>query len=216
MNLIAYLLNRIHLKYMARLDALDLLNAIDPALICDEWFLERLSILHSSQPEEYWGLDNDDNGVEIQKDLSYIVWMIRLLPTEITSVISRLRIPVYLEDIILAANSLWRNQSEFFNVPPSVVLNRLSDVPALAVYGFFLSINNENVREAVMNYVVNWQYIALSTDGNDLKELGIPPGPIYRKILKRLKADRLDGKFENEAEEKKYLEIVIDTIQDEK
>jgi len=171
--------------------------------------------LQSSQPEDYWGLDKDKNSIELQKDLSYTVWMIRLSRKEIKSVISRLRIPVYLEDIILTANRLWSNQSEFIDVPASVVLERLSDEPSLAVYGFFLSVNNENVREAVRNYVVDWQYITLSTDGNDLKEMGIPPGPIYSKILKRMKAGRLDGIFENEAEEKKYLEQVLETIEDD-
>jgi tRNA nucleotidyltransferase (CCA-adding enzyme) len=200
---------------MARLDDLDLLNAIDMALICDEWFLERLRVVQSSQPEDYWGLDKNENSIELQRDLSYTVWMIRLSRNEIKSVISRLRIPVYLADIILAANRLWSNQSEFIDVPASVVLERLSDEPTLAVYGFYLSVNNENVREAIRNYVVDWQYITLSTDGNDLKEMGIPPGPIYSKILKRMKAGRLDGIFENEAEEKKYLEQVLDTIEDD-
>lgn len=30
-------------------------------------------------------------------------------------------------------------------------------------------------------------------DGNDLRELGIKPGPLFGKILKRLRADQLDG-----------------------
>jgi tRNA nucleotidyltransferase (CCA-adding enzyme) len=142
--------------------------------------------------------------------------MIRLKRKEITGVRRRLRIPAYLENIILASNRLWRNQSEFINAPPSILFDHLSDAPALAVYGFFLSTGNEIIREAVRNYAENWQYITLSIDGNDLKEMGIPPGPIYRRILTRMKAGRLDGKFKNEAEEKKYLEIVLETINDEK
>jgi len=203
-------------KIMMRLEGLNLLGAVESSLICDEWFLKRLRFLSSHQPEEFWGLDKQDNGIEIQKDLSYTVWMIRLMREEITGVMSRLRIPSYLENVILEANHLWRNQSKFINASPSIIFEHLSDVPAIAVYGFFLSLNNEKIREAVRNYAVNWQYITLSTDGNDLKELGIRPGPIYRKILKRMKAGKLDGKFENEEEEKEYLEKVLDTIEDEK
>jgi tRNA nucleotidyltransferase (CCA-adding enzyme) len=41
--------------------------------------------------------------------------------------------------------------------------------------------------------------------GEDLKRMGIPPGPRYRDILTRLQNARLDGAVSNRAEEENLV-----------
>ena len=41
----------------------------------------------------------------------------------------------------------------------------------------------------------------LSLSGDDLKEMGIPPGPVYRRILDRIFEAKLDGEVRTKEDE---------------
>jgi tRNA nucleotidyltransferase (CCA-adding enzyme) len=51
------------------------------------------------------------------------------------------------------------------------------------------------VRRLIGAYLRRWRAIRPEVGGADLRRLGIPPGPIYGAILKRLRDLRLDGAF---------------------
>ena len=42
---------------------------------------------------------------------------------------------------------------------------------------------------------------AVAAQGDDLRRMGIQPGPVYGDILGRLRAGRLDGQISSRAEE---------------
>ena len=48
-----------------------------------------------------------------------------------------------------------------------------------------------------------------ATTGEDLKALGLPPGPRYREILGQLQNAYLDGEITNEVEEKRMLAKIM-------
>lgn len=58
----------------------------------------------------------------------------------------------------------------------------------------------------ITEYLDNYSKIRIRTTGEDLKQLGIPPGPRYQKLLAGLLAARLDGKVRTKLEEKSLLE----------
>jgi tRNA nucleotidyltransferase (CCA-adding enzyme) len=51
--------------------------------------------------------------------------------------------------------------------------------------------------------------IAPTVTGYDLKERGLPPGPVYKRILGAIRDGWLDGKIENLDQEQAYLNELI-------
>jgi tRNA nucleotidyltransferase (CCA-adding enzyme) len=47
------------------------------------------------------------------------------------------------------------------------------------------------------------------TNGDDLKERGLPPGPRYKRILSSLRQAWLDGAVRNESEEMDLLKKLL-------
>jgi tRNA nucleotidyltransferase (CCA-adding enzyme) len=47
------------------------------------------------------------------------------------------------------------------------------------------------------------------TSGNDLRARAVAPGPIYRTLLTKLRAARLDGEVNTAAEERTLLEKLL-------
>ena len=80
----------------------------------------------------------------------------------------------------------------------------------MAVYANYLAAQEEEVRNLIWEYTSHWRNVFPPTDGNILRQLGIPPGPIYRQILQTLRNAWLDGKIASPEEEKSYLEKLMD------
>lgn len=64
---------------------------------------------------------------------------------------------------------------------------------------------HEHVRQYISQYILELQGRRPIITGEDLKALGIPTGPVYKAILTRLLAARLDGEVSSKEEE---LELV--------
>ena len=65
------------------------------------------------------------------------------------------------------------------------------------------------VKEIFDEYISKWRYIKPHTTGDDLKSLGIEPGPRYAVLLRRLRNAWLDGDVKTEEEEKRLLNTLI-------
>jgi len=196
-------------QILSRLQELNLLTAIEPALVCDDWLIARLETLRTFQPEDCWNLVGYSNDHQRKRDLSYILWFIRLSSEELQRVIDRLRIPTNLVNVILSANDLWRNREALVSASSSEVVAALDAVPPLSRFGLFLASSDNKLRDVIQMYITRWQYITPMINGHDLKERGIPPGPIYRKILSSLRAAWVDGDITSKEEEIVLLEELI-------
>jgi tRNA nucleotidyltransferase (CCA-adding enzyme) len=58
-------------------------------------------------------------------------------------------------------------------------------------------------------YLEKWQHVKAITTGDDLKQLGLEPGPKYKEILDRLRAAWLDGEVTTREEEYKLRDYLI-------
>ncbi|OMH41406.1 CBS domain-containing protein [Desulfurobacterium indicum] len=56
----------------------------------------------------------------------------------------------------------------------------------------------EDLKHRLLEYLKEWRDLKLVITGNDLKEMGLKPGPLFKKILTELKHRVLDGKVDNE------------------
>ncbi|MEO8610063.1 MAG: CBS domain-containing protein [Chloroflexota bacterium] len=92
---------------------------------------------------------------------------------------------------------------------PSTISQYLTPIPAIALVTGWLRIKDQNVREKIKKYWLEWRHIQPLANGNTLRDMGLPPGPRYSAILKRLKEAWLDSEVSNAAEEKTLLQALV-------
>ena len=68
---------------------------------------------------------------------------------------------------------------------------------------------NEFLQERLHDYLQTWQHVHPSLDGNDLRRMGLGPGPLYGKILHSLRVALLDGEIEAGPEEQLLAQAII-------
>ncbi len=97
------------------------------------------------------------------------------------------------------------------------VLEENTDITASEVYKILSGLSTEelllsmarteiiDVRRHINLYLTRYRYVQPEIKGKDLKSAGIPPGPVYRKILDELLYAKLDGVIETRQDEWDYL-----------
>jgi len=171
---------------LARLGDLDLLKPVHPALTWDVTTWARLQ--------------HKVNSAEAR----WLLWLMSLTEIEITSLNERLKFTSSLLKSLYASSKIFAALSTFADLKPSQCVERLDNLPLTAVSVVALVAQGQS-RQSLEKYLSEWRYVKPKTTGDDLKNLGIEPGPRYHEILSRLRAAWLDGKVSSEHEEKRLL-----------
>jgi len=135
---------------LARLHDLDLLTAIHPDLVWDEWLSAQIQNLAQAKPGPEWNLE-DWNGTWLIPGLTYILWLIRLPSARAHSLISRLKLSRALSEVGLAARRLWRDLPSLAKAAPSQVVARLESLPPLTLYANYLASADANLLAGRMS-----------------------------------------------------------------
>ena len=69
----------------------------------------------------------------------------------------------------------------------------------------FAARSNKNIRRLVWQYLTEFSQVKPWLNGNDLKNLGFKPGPLYKQILDDVLAATLDGRISDRATAKEYV-----------
>jgi tRNA nucleotidyltransferase (CCA-adding enzyme) len=194
-------------KIMERLHQLGLLKAIHPALDWDAWLGEKTKNLPVSQPRPDWELQT--SGSLLKRQLSYCLWLIRLEVPTARQICKRLKLPANLTGAAIEACGLWQALPEIAGSAASQVVKFLNGSSPLARYAVYLASDEPGSKAQLNAYASRWQKITPTIDGNTLKARSVPPGPIYRTILERLRAAWLDGEINNPEEENQLLELLL-------
>jgi tRNA nucleotidyltransferase (CCA-adding enzyme) len=75
----------------------------------------------------------------------------------------------------------------------SVVYRKLRPFRTEVLLYMMAGTTRQEVRRAISNYFTRLRPTATILKGNDLKDMGLAPGPVYRKILDSLLDARLNG-----------------------
>jgi tRNA nucleotidyltransferase (CCA-adding enzyme) len=67
----------------------------------------------------------------------------------------------------------------------------------------------ESVRKAISHFCVRLRFVQPILRGKDLRDLGLPPGPHYRKILDAILDKKLNGHLETREEELDFAQRLI-------
>jgi tRNA nucleotidyltransferase (CCA-adding enzyme) len=67
------------------------------------------------------------------------------------------------------------------------------------------SATREAIKQAISNYITRLRSVTTLLDGRYLKEIGVKPGPVYRKILESLLDARLNGEVSTLLDEVEFV-----------
>lgn len=102
---------------------------------------------------------------------------------------------------------LWfRNNLDASN---SALYNRLSPLRTELILYIMAVTENETIKMAISHYFGELRRTKIYTQGRDIKSLGIPPGPQYKKLLKKIFDAKLDGIVFSKKDELNYLKQII-------
>jgi tRNA nucleotidyltransferase (CCA-adding enzyme) len=208
------LINPESLKVLESLSGERLRNELD--LILDEeqaakmvLRIARLGLLdaiHPKMPEfnqDYVDFLEMDFQLDVPADrrvMGFILWFIDLTEEEIFLLVNRLDFSNELSLFVWAAAQLKRGLPHLTDMKPSEWTYALEKLPLLSIYAVYL-VSGEN---GLLSYISFWRHIKPRTTGDDLKKLGLMPGPRFGEILLRLRSAWLDGEV-NSAEQEEVL-----------
>ena len=181
---------------MSQLSDLGLFTIFDPNL---PGFNKTYAKLPDRVPAEELGIS------ENRVLLGYILWLLDAPVQAVEALSRRLYFTSEMSRAVLAGVLLKHELLPLKNSKPSTWTFRLEQAPLTAVYALWLAAGEPELKD----YLAGWRHMKPKTTGDDLKALGLPPGPRYRKILTQLRAAWLDGEVKNIQEEKELLNTLI-------
>jgi tRNA nucleotidyltransferase (CCA-adding enzyme) len=114
-----------------------------------------------------------------------------------------------LRELLLAASALFAEVNSLVGKKPSRCVAVLDEIPLKAVQAVSLGLPDGPARQELHDYLETWRHIKPKTTGHDLKKRGLPPGPAYKSILRRLREAWLDGEVKTVIEEMALLDNLI-------
>ncbi|MHC1745512.1 MAG: CBS domain-containing protein [Syntrophobacteraceae bacterium] len=140
----------------------------------------------------------------------YFLGLMTKLPREdLTEAAARLE----LTDAMRERLQWVRNRAEevlwgLFQLPdyrPSDIYRALQPFKAEELLFLMARTQREETRKAISHYLIRYREMKSEIRGQDLKDLGIPPGPVYRKILEEILDGRLNGEIKSRQDEMDHI-----------
>jgi tRNA nucleotidyltransferase (CCA-adding enzyme) len=101
----------------------------------------------------------------------------------------------------VAALSLIKRDSPVKN---SVLYEHLKPFRTELVLFIMALANNDEVKKQISHYILQLQTVGPLIKGDDLRQLGVPSGPLYSKIIKAVLHARLDGNVTTKKDEMEF------------
>jgi tRNA nucleotidyltransferase (CCA-adding enzyme) len=212
---------------LARMEELGVLRQIHPGLRCDGWLQSKFDTLRRVLPSWYessWlpALVEEDHdalhGTSIPTDNTHHLYLAllvyRLVPAELGTLIARIKLARDSADLLHEIADL-RARIEPLQVQdarPSEVCRLLESFSGPALLVTWVATDSQGVREHLAAYWQAYRHVKPTVNGNDLKALGLSPGPVYGRILGALRDASLDGQVASEAEERALLRELVDEL----
>ncbi len=123
--------------------------------------------------------------------------------------LERLAVPARMRVRVQQARTRSRDVLYLFykepQLSPSRVYDLLVPLDIEAILMMMAKAKQERAKKYISLYLTHLRNVKVTLTGDDLKALGIPPGPKYRKILAELLDARLDGIIRSHEDEIEYV-----------
>jgi tRNA nucleotidyltransferase (CCA-adding enzyme) len=194
---------------LARLSELDLLSAIHPGLVWSAELAKPLESVKRHAPAKGWELPENFANWPTRRVLAYLVWWGRLTAASTRQLAERLRFPTLIQEALKETCRLWIDLPGLVGQPASVITQRLEKAPLISVYAISALNVDPTIKKLIADFVTHWRKVKPAATGKTLAEMGVPPGPLYKQVLRELRAAWLDGTITTTDEESAYLQQAI-------
>jgi tRNA nucleotidyltransferase (CCA-adding enzyme) len=199
-------------QILQRLEALDQLSSIHPVLHWQSEDSDLLAKVFTEPISEAWEISEKMWGYPLRRVLGYTFWLMNLPEADIRSATHRLRIPGNIEKVIRQAHWLSEKIHEITNQLPSEITEFMDGINPAAILCAYCRSVEADERTIIEQYMTKWRNIQPGIDGRYLTTIGLPPGPLYKSILEKLKGGWLDGKIHNSSDELTFINEIIKTV----
>lgn len=175
-----------------RLQTLKALQQIDPALASDGRVHSIFSRLRESLDAKFWKLDEDDVVA-----LHWTLFLYGVTSEARRRIAARLMMPRRLTDALLQLDTLREALQQLPALDrPGDIVTLLEPLTSPLLAAGWLLAETEDVKDKFLRYWTTWRHVQPLLTGADLKALGFPPGPLYRRMLETLRFAQLNGEIE--------------------
>ncbi|MBU1171061.1 MAG: CBS domain-containing protein [Proteobacteria bacterium] len=91
----------------------------------------------------------------------------------------------------------------------SELFRHLSPFKTELILTMMASTENEDIKKAISTFYTHLRKISISVQGRDIRDMGIPPGPLYRKILEDALDAKLNGTLNSRDDELKFIQNYV-------
>lgn len=198
-------------RALGRMDELGVLAQIHQDLRCDQWLRERYRALRQELNPDIWTLETEDNAFLHLALLAY-----RLDEEALQELSKRLKVKRDAENDLLLMHKLRSELSQLADAQrPSDIFRQLQPYPARVLAAVWLATDREPLRERLLRYQTEWRQVEPEITGDDLKAMGLEPGPLFGELLSALRDARLDGEVSTREEEEALVNRLVTREQDD-
>lgn len=192
-------------KALQQADYLGILAAIHPDLSVDDWLTDCLALLHGGLVNTPWA------GHSPQPIHNLGVMIFWLAGDEQERLAERLNLNTQQRIILKQAHAIRANLLALAEAEQaSTLYHLLAGTTEAARLIAWLALRLESVADQLLRFETVLKDVTPLIDGAYLKrELGLPPGPIYRDILAALRDARLDGRAQSVEDERAVVAEIL-------
>lgn len=191
------------IRVLQRLDDLQVLDHIVPGLHFPDEASEAIRRIPNTASSVAWA-DVYKSGPAVF--YPFALWLAHLDPVVQQTAATRLRVRKATGDDLAALRELRQVLADLpVDAPVSRIVAALRRYePRVLLAARLLDLGAE-INTWLERYIAEWRDVRTTTTGDDLRALGLPPGPRYAELLEALLAARLDGRITSPAEEQTLL-----------
>jgi tRNA nucleotidyltransferase (CCA-adding enzyme) len=117
----------------------------------------------------------------------------------------------HVRDALVSLGALGTASAMLFRGRRSRQSELLSEFSGLTLFLAYLFEKDPHKKQALMCEWKDWRWVKPVTTGDDLRKMSIPPGPVYSRLLQRLRKAWLDDEVKSYHEERALLQKLIET-----
>lgn len=196
-------------RALCRLDELGVLAYVHPNLHCDRWLRARYRTLREDLKREIWELQHQDFLFLHLALLAY-----RLGDEELEELTVRLKAGRDNAEDLRLLPGLKEALSHLGKARrPSTIYRLLQPYPARVLAVAWVATSRKRERGWLLRYQTEWRLVETEMSGDDLKAMGLKPGPRFRQLLGALRDARLNGKVSTGEEEQAWVRKLLENME---
>jgi tRNA nucleotidyltransferase (CCA-adding enzyme) len=145
------------------------------------------------------------------KGIFYLMSLLSgLKDADMKAAAERLSPPPRIRDIILRGIPQAKSILRRFPVNDPVEVHKIFSNLELEIVLFLMALSKDRkIQKVISHYLTELRNIKTILTGDDLKGMGIQPGPVYSKILRKLLEEKLRGLVKTREDEEKFVRSLI-------